>query len=74
VIDVIKHAFTITGFVFVMMLVIEYLNVLTSGAWQARLAGHTRPRYSCGRSERLSSCMSSPNTCISTSRFEVASG
>lgn len=30
----------ITGFVAVMMLVIEYINVLTSGAWQSRLAGH----------------------------------
>ncbi len=44
-IDVIKHAFTITGFVFVMMLVIEYLNVLTSGAWQTRLAGHRWGQY-----------------------------
>jgi len=44
-IDVVKHALTITGFVFVMMLVIEYLNVLTSGAWQARLAGHRWGQY-----------------------------
>jgi len=27
----------ITGFVFVMMLVIEYANVPTSGTWQKRL-------------------------------------
>ena len=43
--DVARHALTITGFVFVMMLVIEYLNVLTSGAWQARLAGHRWGQY-----------------------------
>ena len=29
----VEHAVMITGFVFVMMLVVEYLNVLTSGAW-----------------------------------------
>jgi Putative, 10TM heavy-metal exporter len=40
VIDVAKHTLMITGFVAVMMLVIEYVNVLTSGAWQSRLAGH----------------------------------
>jgi len=33
----------VTGFVFVMMLVIEYLNVLTSGAWQ-RLLSQSRWR------------------------------
>lgn len=33
------HAIMITGFVFVMMLVIEYLNVLTQGAWQQGLRG-----------------------------------
>ncbi len=35
---VFNQALMITGFVFVMMLVIEYVNVLTSGAWQQRLA------------------------------------
>ncbi len=35
-----KHAIMITGFVFGMMLVIEYVNVLSQGAWQKRLAGH----------------------------------
>ncbi len=44
-IAVIQHALTITGFVFVMMLVIEYLNVLTSSAWQTRLAGHRWGQY-----------------------------
>jgi len=33
-IEVIKHAVMITGFVFVMMLVIEYVNVQTRGVWQ----------------------------------------
>ncbi|MBE9486356.1 MAG: hypothetical protein IMY82_04215, partial [Chloroflexi bacterium] len=33
----ITHALMITGFVFVMMLVIEYLNVLTTGVWQQGL-------------------------------------
>ena len=32
-----QHALLITGFVFVMMLVIEYLNVLSRGLWQASL-------------------------------------
>ena len=31
----------ITGFVGVMMLVIEYLNVLSRGAWQKRLAAYS---------------------------------
>jgi hypothetical protein len=33
-----EHTLVITGFVFVMMLVIEYLNVLTSGAWASLVA------------------------------------
>lgn len=33
-----KRALTITGFVGVMMLVIEYFNVLSRGAWQKQLA------------------------------------
>lgn len=37
--QVLKEALTITAFVFVMMLLIEYLNVLTQGQWQARLKG-----------------------------------
>lgn len=35
----------ITGFVAIMMLVIEYLNVASSGAWQSRLAGLRWGRY-----------------------------
>jgi hypothetical protein len=33
----IQHALIITAFVFVMMLVVEYLNVLTQGSWQKKL-------------------------------------
>ncbi len=38
IIGVFNQALMITGFVFVMMLVIEYVNVLTSGSWQQHLA------------------------------------
>ncbi|MFH1377773.1 MAG: putative manganese transporter [Planctomycetota bacterium] len=36
-IDVVKQSLLITGFVFVMMLVIEYVNIATRGQWQTRL-------------------------------------
>ena len=39
------HALMITGFVFVMMLVIEYLNVLTQGIWQQGLRGSRWKQY-----------------------------
>jgi len=39
-IEVVKHALLITGFVLVMMLVIEYLNVLTQGKWDRVVRGH----------------------------------
>jgi hypothetical protein len=35
----------ITGFVFVMMLLIEYLNVITKGVWQSRLARNRWGQY-----------------------------
>jgi len=35
----------VTGFVFVMMLVIEYINVLSSGKWQQSLALHKMSQY-----------------------------
>lgn len=38
---VVAHAVLITGFVFIMMLVIEYLNVLTRGRWQAHISRWT---------------------------------
>lgn len=36
-IDIFKHALMITGFVFVMMLVIEYINVQTKGSWHVAI-------------------------------------
>ena len=42
---VIAHALSITGFVFVMMLAIEYVNVLTSGVWRGKLAGNRWGQY-----------------------------
>jgi hypothetical protein len=41
-------ALMITGFVLAMMLLIEYLNVLSAGRWQARLAGHLWGQYLLG--------------------------
>jgi len=43
--DSLTHALMITGFVFVMMLVIEYLNVLTQGVWQNELRGSRWRQY-----------------------------
>ncbi|MFH0921333.1 MAG: putative manganese transporter [Fibrobacterota bacterium] len=42
---VFKDAVQITGFVFVMMLFIEYANVLTSGTWQQRFTEHHWGQY-----------------------------
>ncbi len=44
-INISREALTITSFVAVMMLVIEYVNVLSQGAWQTRLAGHRWGQY-----------------------------
>jgi hypothetical protein len=44
-IEVIRETIVITGFVFVMMLVIEYVNVVTSGAWQGILARNRWTQY-----------------------------
>ncbi|HID39382.1 MAG TPA: hypothetical protein EYP36_07690 [Calditrichaeota bacterium] len=35
--DILNHALIITGFVFIMMLLIEYINVQTRGNWQDKL-------------------------------------
>jgi len=40
-----SHALMITGLVFVMMLVIEYLNVLSQGLWQRGLQGSRWKQY-----------------------------
>ena len=44
-IDVIRETVVITGFVFVMMLVIEYVNVVTSGAWRSILSRNRWAQY-----------------------------
>jgi hypothetical protein len=46
--ELFKTALMITGFVMAMMLLIEYLNVLSAGAWQQRLAEHTWGQYLLG--------------------------
>ncbi|MBN2243989.1 MAG: arsenic efflux protein [Acidobacteria bacterium] len=43
--SVLNHALLITGFVAIIMLVIEYLNVVSQGAWQKRLAGNLFGQY-----------------------------
>jgi len=45
IIKVLKHSFMITGFVFVMMLVIEYINVQTRGMWQQLLTRNAWLQY-----------------------------
>jgi len=45
IIEVLKHALMITGFVFVMMLIIEYINVQTKGLWQNNLAESKWKQY-----------------------------
>ena len=44
-IDILRNSVMITGFVFVMMLVIEYVNVVTSGRWGERLARNRAGQY-----------------------------
>lgn len=43
--DTIAHAIMITGFVFMMMVVIEYLNVISRGVWQRGLRGGRWRQY-----------------------------
>ena len=47
-VELVKTALTITAFVCVMMLLVEYLNVRTAGAWQRRLADHRWGQYLLG--------------------------
>ena len=42
---VLKHAIVISGFVFSMMLVIEYINVQTHGVWQRKLTNNSSKQY-----------------------------
>ncbi|MFH1214607.1 MAG: putative manganese transporter [Candidatus Neomarinimicrobiota bacterium] len=46
--EIIKDTLMITGFVFVMMLVVEYLNVQTHGHWQKILQGRRWRQYVLG--------------------------
>ncbi|MCK5805474.1 MAG: arsenic efflux protein [Lentisphaeria bacterium] len=45
IIPVIRHALMVTGFVAVMMLVIEYVNVLSQGQWQEQLSDRPWGQY-----------------------------
>jgi len=42
---ILKDAIIITGLVFVMMMVIEYINVASRGIWQNRLSGNRWKQY-----------------------------
>jgi hypothetical protein len=48
IVDVFKHTAMITGFVLMMMLLIEYVNVQTRGAWQAGLRQRRFGQYVLG--------------------------
>lgn len=48
IIEITKHALMITSFVFIMMLLIEYLNVQTSGRWQESLRKNRWGQYLLG--------------------------
>ena len=43
--NVIRHAILITGFVFIIMLVMEYINVQTKGLWRTRFLGNGWKQY-----------------------------
>ncbi|MFP3982146.1 MAG: hypothetical protein ACLFV2_00445 [Desulfurivibrionaceae bacterium] len=43
--DNISHALMITGFVFMMMIVVEYFNILTGGLWQQAFRGSLWKQY-----------------------------
>jgi len=46
--DVLNHALVITSFVFTMMLLIEYINVMTKGSWQEKLSKSKFGQYFLG--------------------------
>lgn len=48
VVDIFKHAIMITSFVLMMMLLIEYINVQTQGAWQSGLKKSRFRQYILG--------------------------
>ena len=43
--EIIKQTIMITGFVLVMMLVIEYVNVFTGGTWQKKMLSNRWSQY-----------------------------
>jgi hypothetical protein len=43
--EITSHTIMITGFVFMMMLLIEYLNIITNGVWQRGLRGSRWRQY-----------------------------
>ncbi len=45
---ILKHALMITSFVFIMMLLIEYINVQTRGKWQDSLKKSRWGQYLLG--------------------------
>ena len=46
--EIIKHTILITSFVFIMMLLIEYINVQTRGSWQQKLKKSKLGQYTVG--------------------------
>lgn len=48
ILEVLKHAILITSFIFVMMLLIEYINVQTHGSWQNKLKKTKVGQYALG--------------------------
>jgi hypothetical protein len=46
--EILKHAILITSFVFIMMLLIEYINVQTHGSWQNKLKKTKFGQYALG--------------------------
>ena len=44
-VHIINHTVMITGFVFIMMVIIEYVNVLTSGTWQEKIICYRWRQY-----------------------------
>ena len=46
--EIVKHTILITSFVFIMMLLIEYINVQTRGSWQKKLKKSKLGQYTVG--------------------------
>ncbi|UCH66697.1 MAG: arsenic efflux protein [Ignavibacterium sp.] len=48
IIEILEHSLLITAFVFIMMLLVEYLNVQTKGSWQQKLKQSKNGQYLLG--------------------------